>query len=153
MKVADILLSSLNEKYYNVDLETYFITGNKKENGFMGTMYGFKCMNCGLEAKLGEQQPYYIMSGSITDKYCPKIGKIISVFTKYYDNITKISCQDDEWQREFGNLALCRNCKAECLQDLEMLAASDDSEFCGYKCPRCGSDLNWDCVLSFSDVD
>ena len=118
----------------------------------MGTMYGFKCRNCEFEAKLGEQQPYYLMSGSVTDKYCPKTGEFVGVFTNYYDNMTKISCKEEWWQREFGNPVHCLNCKGECLQDLEMLAASDASEFCGYKCPRCGSDLNWNCVVSFSDV-
>ena len=58
----------------------------------MGVMISLKCSKCGFEVNAGTEQPYYIMSGSITDKYCPKIGKIISVFTKYYDNITKISC-------------------------------------------------------------
>ena len=124
----------------------------------MGTAFGFKCRNCEFEANLGATQPYFLMSGSVTDKYCPKTGEIVRVFTGYYDNKTEIKCQDKEWQKEFGNPAACRNCKGECLQDLEMLAVSDDSEiwgekFGGYKCPRCGSDLGKDCIVSFINAD
>ena len=46
----------------------------------MGQMAGFMCKKCGFHAELGTQQPYFIMSGSLTDKYCPKIEKIVTVF-------------------------------------------------------------------------
>ena len=114
----------------------------------MGQTIGFKCRNCGFEAELGTEQPYYTMSGSITDKYCPKIAEIITVFTSIYDGITQVSCQDKEWQEEFGVPALCRDCQGECLKDLEMLA-----EFQGYKCPSCGCDLDRSCMVSHSFVD
>ena len=109
----------------------------------MGETMGFKCRNCGLEAELGTEQPYYTMSGSITDKYCPKIAEIITVFTSIYDGITQVSCQDKEWQEEFGDPALCRDCKGECLKDLEMLEREERSNFQMYKCPRCGRNLDW----------
>ena len=119
----------------------------------MGQAIGFKCRNCGFEAELGDEQPYWVMSGSLTDKYCPKIAEIITVFTSVYDGTTQISCQDEDWQEEFGDPALCRDCKGECLKDLEMLEREEGSDFQGYKCPRCGSDLGMDCVVSFSCID
>lgn len=120
----------------------------------MGQAIGFKCRNCGFEAELGDEQPYYTMSGSITDKYCPRIAEIITVFTSVYDGTTQISCQDEDWQEEFGDPALCRDCKRDCLKDLEMLADGREGDFFqGYKCPRCSSDLGMDCVVSFSCID
>ena len=119
----------------------------------MGQRIGFKCRNCGFEAELGTEQPYYIMSGSITDKYCPKIAEIITVFTSIYDGITQVSCQDKEWQEEFGDPALCRDCKGECLKDLEMLDREEESDFQEYKCPRCGSDLDMSCMVSYGLID
>lgn len=119
----------------------------------MGKTMGFKCRNCGFEAEIGNEQPYFTMSGSLLDKYCPKTGKIVTVFTSLYDDTPKICCQDKEWQLEFGNSTLCRNCKGECLQDLEMLAASEESGVQGYKCPTCGNDLDMSCVVSISCID
>ena len=119
----------------------------------MGMMYTLKCKNCQFEATLGSQQPYYVMTGSIVDKYCAKTGKIIRVFTSCYKDTTEISCLKKNWQMESGDPAHCRNCKGECLQDLEMLSASDDSECNGYKCPSCGSVLDSTCITSFMHAD
>ena len=92
-------------------------------------------------------------SGSITDKYCPKIAEIITVFTSIYDGITQVSCQDKEWQEKFGDPLLCRDCKGECLKDLEMPAAEGEGDSQWYKCPRCGSDLDRSCMVSFNCID
>ena len=119
----------------------------------MGETIGFKCRNCGFEAELGNEQPYWVMSGSLTDKYCPKIAEIITIFTSLYDGTPQLSCQNKEWQDEFGDPAHCRECKGECLQDLEMLEREEESCFQGYKCPSCGSDLDMSCVVSWSCID
>ena len=63
----------------------------------MGTMYGLRCKDCGFEAELGTEQPYYVMSGAaITDKYCPKTGEIVwfseSIATSHPENISELSC-------------------------------------------------------------
>ena len=118
----------------------------------MGETFGYKCRNCGFEAELGNQQPYFIMCGAVTDKYCTKTGYIISVITDSYDNSQQIICQNKEWQIEFGDPEYCRNCNCECLQDVELLTTSD-GEFNGYKCPSCGSVLDEKCIISMSFVD
>ena len=116
----------------------------------MGQMAGFMCKKCGFHAELGTQQPYFIMSGSLTDKYCPKIEKIVTVF-EALDGSTKIACQDEIWQEEFGVPRHCQGCKAEGLKAIEM--ASADEENVIYKCPRCGSNLDDSCIFSICHVD
>jgi hypothetical protein len=108
----------------------------------MGEMYGLRCKKCGFEAELGTEQPYFTMSGSLTDKYCPKTEQIVCISRVFGVEEPEISCQNEEWQKEFGAPDLCRDCKGECLQDLESLAPEGDEEFRGYKCPRCGGDLD-----------
>ena len=93
------------------------------------------------------------MRGSITDKYCPKIAEIITVFTSIYDGTARVSCQDKEWLEEFGDPAFCRDCKGECLKDLEMLTSGGEGDSQWYKCPSCGSDLDMNCVFSYSFID
>ena len=119
----------------------------------MGTMTLYVCKNCGFEAELGTTQPYYVMSGSLTDKYCPKTGEIVEIFREYDQGPEEICCQAEDWQEEFGDPALCRDCKGECLKDLEMLDREEESDFQGYKCPRCGSDLDMSCMVSYGLID
>ena len=119
----------------------------------MGVMYGLRCKKCGFEAELGTEQPYFVMRGSLTDKYCPKTEQIVCIFRLYGMGDPEISCQDKEWQQEFGDPALCRDCKGECLQDLERLAPEGEKEFCGYKCPRCGGDLDMSGIFSMACID
>ena len=115
-------------------------------------MIGFKCSKCGFEVKAGTTQPYFVMRGSLPDKYCPKTEQIVRIFRLYGMGEPQICCQDKEWQKEFGDPALCGDCKGECLQDLERLAPEGEKEFCGYKCPRCGGDPDTTSVM-FSFVD
>lgn len=106
----------------------------------MGTMTLYVCKNCGFEAELGTTQPYYIMSGSLTDKYCPKTGEIVEIFREYDQGPEEIGCQAEDWQEEFGDPAFCQNCKGECLKALEILSL-EDNESGTYCCPRCGDSL------------
>ena len=103
-------------------------------------MISCKCSKCGFEVNAGTEQPYYIMRGSLTDKYCPKTEQIVRIFRFHGTGEPEISCQDEEWQKEFGTPDLCRDCKGECLQDLEKAAPEGEEERGLYKCPRCGSD-------------
>lgn len=116
----------------------------------MGQMAEYRCRNCGFDAEIGENQPYHVFSGSLTDKYCPKIEKIVTVF-EALDGSTKIACQDEIWQEEFGVPRHCQGCKAEGLKAIEM--ASADEENVIYKCPRCGSNLDDSCIFSICYVD
>lgn len=116
----------------------------------MGMMVEYRCRNCGFHAELGTQQPYFVMSGSLMDKYCPEMEEIVTVF-EALDGSTKIACQDKDWQDEFGDPLRCQNCNAECLKAVEM--ASADEENVIYKCPRCGSNLDDSCVFSICLVD
>ena len=109
----------------------------------MGQMTHYVCESCGFEAELGATQPYYVMSGSLTDKYCPKTGEIVEIFREYDQGPEEICCQAEDWQEEFGDPAFCQNCKGECLQDLEILTL-DSEAVEAYKCPRCGDELQCD---------
>ena len=119
----------------------------------MGKMIGFTCSKCGFEVKAGTTQPYFVMRGSLTDKYCPKTEQIVRIFRLYGMGEPQICCQDKEWQDEFGDPLLCRDCKGECLKDLEMPAAEGEGDSQWYKCPRCGSDLDRSCMVSFNCID
>ena len=69
-------------------------------------MNRYVCRNCGFEAELGSRQPYYVMSGSITEKYCPQTGEIVEIFREYDAGPPEISCQ-----KEKRLDAPCQNCR------------------------------------------
>jgi hypothetical protein len=121
----------------------------------MGQMGHFMCENCGFEAELGFSQPYYVMSGSITEKYCPRTGEIINVFRQYDAGPPEIGCQAEDYREQLHDPELCKNCKGECLQDLEIIDSvddGDDKDVESYKCPRCGGTLRNDfTVMIFVD--
>ena len=97
-------------------------------------MAGFICEKCGFHAELGTQQPYFVMSGSLTDKYCPETGEIIYVFRELNDGPPEISCQKEK-QVEVPEP--CKNCSGECLKEFEVLTCKR-KHVKAYKCPRCG---------------
>ena len=103
----------------------------------MGTMYGFLCKKCGFEAELGDEQPYYLMSGPVQDKYCPEIDDIVTI------RPGEVSCQayKDE------NCEACKNCKGDCLKDIEMKKNGK------YKCPRCGGTLGLNPMVVIINAD
>jgi hypothetical protein len=103
----------------------------------MGMMAGYKCKKCGFHAELGTQQPYFVMSGSRMDKYCPETGRIVHVFRELNAGFPEISCLKDK-QREVPES--CKNCKGECLKDFEVLVRRGKNVEV-YKCPCCGGRL------------
>ena len=101
-------------------------------------MRDYVCKNCGFEAELGSRQPYYVMMGSITEKYCPQTGEIVEIFREYDAGPPEISCQEEAREE-----TPCQNCRGECLQDLEILTLDSEAvEAC--ECPRCGDELQCD---------
>ena len=104
----------------------------------MGQMTHYVCESCGFEADLGTRQPYYVMSGSITEKYCPQTGEIVEIFRENDAGPPEISCQEEAREE-----TPCQNCRGECLQDLEILTL-DSEAVEAYKCPRCGDELQCD---------
>ena len=99
----------------------------------MGTLYIYQCRKCGFEANLGSTQPYYVFTGSILQKYCPKTEQIVELFKMRDQGEPRLSCQDPDWQKELEDSTPCQNCKGECLEDLALSPV--------YKCPRCGNTI------------
>ena len=110
----------------------------------MGQKDSYTCRKCGFNATLGITQPFFIMSGSILEKYCPATNSIVSIFHSIYDQTTAVNCQDKNWQENFGVPALCLNCKGECLKELETLCSDEYKNVSAYKCPCCGNALERD---------
>ena len=103
----------------------------------MGTLYIYQCRKCGFEADRGSTQPYYVFSGSILQKYCPKTEQIVELFKMWDQGEPRLSCQDPDWQKELEDSTPCQNCKGACLKDLDIQTISDDWAI--YTCPRCGN--------------
>lgn len=100
----------------------------------MGQMAGFMCKKCGFHAELGTQQPYFVMSGSLVDKYCPETGRIVHVFRELNAGPPEISCLKE---RQDDAPESCKNCNGTCLKDFESLTRGRKNVK-AYKCPRCG---------------
>ena len=113
----------------------------------MGKKKRYLCKSCGFEANLGTKQPYCIMSGTVTQKYCAKTGKIIYILQSIF-NYSEISCMKE---KRVDDSPHCKNCKGDCLQELEILEL-DYRDIETYKCPHCGGKLQWDhMTLIFAD--
>ena len=111
----------------------------------MGTVLGYLCNECGYEFEIGETQPYWVFAGEIVDKYCPHTEEIIHVLTTLSGEV-KITCQNKDWQEEFGDPEHCKGCDSSCLKSLD---PPGDLLIC----PRCGKEIGKQGLISISEVD
>ena len=110
----------------------------------MGSAAEYICEKCGWKTTINMRQPDCGFMGECLEKYCPITDQIIWILLGIGDKYD-IGCQNKENDipAEEQHLS-CKNCTAECLEELVILEKDKDDVVVKYKCPRheCSGEMN-----------